>query len=108
MAPSEADVIQAFVRHNLTVLDGMTVVDHRSTDATPAILQALRDEGLRLTIGTDHRVGFFQDVVMTETVRATLAATGADFVFALDAESSCSTRRPTGTPPTRKGCRRTR
>ena len=35
MVRNEADIVEAFVRHNLRVLDAMLVVDHGSTDATP-------------------------------------------------------------------------
>jgi hypothetical protein len=86
MVRNEADIIEAFVRHNLTALDGLTVIDHRSTDETPRILEALRAEGLSLVIASERRVGYCQDEVMTDAVRAALTATGADFVFALDAD----------------------
>jgi hypothetical protein len=86
MVRNEADVIEAFVRHNLTVLDGLTVVDHRSTDATPRILESLRAEGLPLVIESDSRVGFYQGEVMTDAVRAAFGSTGADFIVALDAD----------------------
>jgi hypothetical protein len=36
-----ADIIEAFVRHNLTVLDGLAIVDHGSVDGTSEILGAL-------------------------------------------------------------------
>ena len=45
MVRNEADVIEAFVRRDLTVLDGLTVVDHRSTDATPRVLEDPRRRG---------------------------------------------------------------
>jgi hypothetical protein len=86
MARNEADVVEAFVRHNLTVLDGLTVIDHRSNDATPRILAALRDEGLPLVLGADERIGLLQDEVMTAAARAALGEHGADWVFALDAD----------------------
>ena len=41
MVRNEADIIEAFVRHNLTVLDGLVVVDHSSDDGTSEILSAL-------------------------------------------------------------------
>ena len=41
MVRNEADIVEAFVRHNLTVLDGMAIVDHGSIDATLSILTSL-------------------------------------------------------------------
>ena len=58
MVRNEEDIVEAFVRHNLTILDGMLVVDHNSTDRTPAILTALCAERLprsaRVPAGRDH------------------------------------------------------
>ena len=48
MVRNEADVIEAFVRHNLCVLDGLAIVDHGSFDGTAEILANLRREGLPL------------------------------------------------------------
>ena len=45
MVRDEADLIEAFVCHNLQVLDRMFVVDHRSRDGTREILRALVAEG---------------------------------------------------------------
>lgn len=92
MVRNEADIIEAFVRHNLTVTDGLTVVDHGSVDETPRILGALQSEGLPLTVEVDRRVGFYQPEIMTEAIRRTLASTGADFVFALDADEFLKVR----------------
>jgi hypothetical protein len=41
MVRNEADIIEASVRHNLSVLDGLVVIDHGSFDATADILVAL-------------------------------------------------------------------
>ena len=38
MVRNEADILEAFVRHNLTVLDRMLVVDHGSMDGTAEML----------------------------------------------------------------------
>ena len=37
---NEADIVEAFVRHNLALLDGIAIVDHMSVDETPDILRA--------------------------------------------------------------------
>ena len=83
---NEADIVEAFVRHNLTVVDRLVVVDHGSFDGTSAILAALVREGLPLTVLGDERVGFFQPEVLTPLARDLLRGEGADFVFMLDAD----------------------
>ena len=82
---NEADIIEAFVRHNLTVVDHLALVDHGSFDGTSEILAALVEEGLPLTVERDERVGFFQSEVVTLCARDLLRR-GGDFVFMLDAD----------------------
>lgn len=57
---TEEDIVEAFVRHNLTILDGMLVVDHNSTDRTPAILTALCAERLPLVVKRHGAPGYLQ------------------------------------------------
>jgi hypothetical protein len=92
MARNEADVIEAFVRHNLTVLDGLAIVDHGSTDATPTILAALSAEGLPLRIEVDAKLEFKQSEIVTRFTRGIFAMTDADFIFLLDADEFLKVR----------------
>jgi len=85
MARNEADVIEAFVRHNLRSLDRLVVVDHCSTDGTRQILRALRDEGLAVDVELDDLEGHRQAETITRLARGAFAA-GAGAVFALDAD----------------------
>jgi hypothetical protein len=84
MVKNEADIIEAFVRHNLRYLDRLVLIDHASTDATPRILEALRDEGLPLAIERETALAF--DQARRLSFAAHRAAAHADFVFALDAD----------------------
>jgi len=86
MVRNEADIIEAFVRHNLTVLEGLAVVDHGSWDGTSEILAALVAEGLPVAVARDDSTGQYQGEVMTRLVRDVLARTPADFVCTLDAD----------------------
>jgi hypothetical protein len=86
MARNEADVIEAFIRHNLTVLDGLAIVDHGSTDATPALLASLSAEGLPLRIEVNAELEFRQSEIVTRLARRIFATTDADFIFLLDAD----------------------
>ena len=86
MVKNEADIIEAFVRHNLRYLDSMVVIDHASSDATLRILEALRDEGLPLEILRDPAVAFRQGDRLTAAIREALPRHRAAFAFALDAD----------------------
>ena len=91
MVRNEADIIETFVRHNLSILDGLTVIDHGSADATLDILKALTAERLPLEVLRVEEVKFVQAEVVTEVVRRVFAARGADFAFPLDADEFVKT-----------------
>ena len=91
MVRNEADIVEAFVRHNLGVLDRLAVVDHGSVDGTRAILEALVGEGLRLSVGRNEDVAQRQSEVLTRLARAEFAS-GADAVFPLDADEFLKVR----------------
>ena len=86
MVRNEADIVEAFVRHNLSILDGLLVIDHGSADTTLDILTALCRERLPLVVMKNDAVGYMQQAVMTQAVRHAFASTRADFVFPLDAD----------------------
>jgi hypothetical protein len=86
MVKNEADVIEAFVRHNLGMVDRLLVIDHASADNTLSILHSLRDEGLPLEVLRDPAAGFDQADRISAVVRDGLARHAADYAFALDAD----------------------
>ena len=86
MVRNEADIIEPFVRHNLTILDGLAIVDHGSYDATLSILDRLVRERLPLVVYENDMPGYLQEHITTSAVRRTLADKAADFVFPLDAD----------------------
>lgn len=86
MVRNEGDIIEAFVRHHLALLDGLAVLDHRSTDGTYELLGELQAEGLPLFRVRTLEPAFFKSSHVSALVRECLARTGADFVFALDAD----------------------
>jgi hypothetical protein len=86
MVRNEADVIEAFVRHNLSIVDRLVIVDHGSFDGTPGILARLVSEGLPLRVVRDADPAYRQADSMTALAREALTRDAADFVFALDAD----------------------
>ena len=44
MVRNESDIIETFIRHNLTLLNELHVVDHNSSDNTREILTLLKQE----------------------------------------------------------------
>jgi hypothetical protein len=86
MVRNEADVIEAFVRHNLRFVDRLVIADHHSRDGTSDILASLCAEGLPLEVEREPDPAFRQSEVITRLARKALARDAADFVFALDAD----------------------
>jgi hypothetical protein len=92
MVRNEADIVEAFVRHNLGFLDGLTVIDHASIDGTSEILAKLQAEGLPLRVSSNPEPAYRQSATMTALAREALEADVADFVFALDADEFLKAR----------------
>jgi hypothetical protein len=81
-----ADIIEAFVRHNLTVLDGLAIVDHGSCDGTSEILAALAAERLPVFVGRDDTPEFYIGRPTNRLVRHVFSQSDADWVFPLDSD----------------------
>jgi len=86
MVRNEADIVEAFVRHNASILDGMAIIDHGSIDGTLSILTSLAREKLPLILIKSTTPGYLQEQITTATARDVFAQTGADFVMPLDAD----------------------
>jgi hypothetical protein len=94
MASNEADVIEAFVRHNLRFLDAVVVLEHASVDDTRRILASLVREGLPVVALSDEDRAFRQGLRQTQLAQRFLREQEADFCFALDADEfiKCESR----------------
>src|SRR5690349_3393112 len=86
MASNEADVIEAFVRHNLRFLDALVVLDHVSVDRTPELLVRLAGEGLPLVVLRDRDRAYRQGERTTMLVRRYLAELDAAWCLPIDAD----------------------
>jgi hypothetical protein len=83
---NECDIIEAFVRHNVAFFDRLYILDHRSTDTTPKILDKLDNEGLPLDVSSSDEAVFYQGPMMTRLIKRTLDDRIWDFVVPLDAD----------------------
>ncbi|GAA4535420.1 glycosyltransferase family 2 protein [Mycobacterium paraffinicum] len=86
MVKNEADVIEAFVRHNLNFMDALAIVDNDSVDDTREILVRLQREGLPVILFDDPIVGHFQAEIVTAVYRKVVPKFKPRFVFLLDAD----------------------
>jgi hypothetical protein len=86
MVKNEEDIIESFVRYNLRSIDHMFIADNLSTDGTLDILEALKAEGLPLTITTDDDQAYKQNAKMTAMYRKAFKQNDFEFVFLLDAD----------------------
>lgn len=87
MVRNESDIIEAFVRHNLTLLDELHIVDHDSTDNTRDILNKLKGENLPIHIYHYNELEFIP-VKILNTIMKTIVENDSsiDYIFPLDAD----------------------
>jgi len=86
MIRNDADIVEAFVRHTLRLLDHLFVIVHCPEDGTDEILGALGAEGLPMTLVIDDEPAYLQAERLTWLARRAHAALPSDFVFVLDAD----------------------
>jgi len=84
---NEIDIIEAFARHTLALVDYLVVLDNGSRDGTAEVLRALAKEGLPLEIVEDASPGQYQPQRMTRLMHEhAVAHYDADWVFPLDGD----------------------
>ena len=86
MVKNEMDIIESFVRYNVNILDGMIILDNKSTDATLKILRLLESEGLPIFIFEDEDGVFNQAVKMNQLLLKAVNEFKADVIVPLDAD----------------------
>lgn len=83
---NEEDIVEAFVRHNAAFAAHLLFLDNGSTDRTLAILRALRDEGLPLSVFQARAVGFDEARVNSWLYEAADGLYRPDWVAFLDVD----------------------
>lgn len=86
MVKNEDDIIEAFVRHNLRLLDAIAILDNGSTDGTREILNSLGREGLPVSIIQYPELRYIQSESMTNLLRSVESIFRPDWVFPIDAD----------------------
>lgn len=92
---NEDDILEAFVRHHAAFVDHFVFLDNGSNDRSLAILQALKAEGVKLTVLQTKAAHFCEVSVLTALFR-TAAGLGADWVLMLDCDEFVDQRRVAG------------
>lgn len=83
---NESDIIEEFVRHHCKIAERMIIIDNDSKDNSLKILQALLEEGLPLTIETDHSRIHAQDTAVNAALRSCIPHFRPAWVLPLDAD----------------------
>lgn len=86
-AMNEQDIIEPFVRHNLTYLDYLYITDNGSVDRTGEILTSLQSEFPQLFVIHDDHFGNFHSERMTSMYHH---AVPSDYIVPLDADEFLS------------------
>ena len=86
MVKNEADIIESFVRYNMSVLDGMIILDNNSDDNTLKILNALKDEGINLYLFESEKKGYFQYSILNMLLLKAVEEFKVDIIVPLDAD----------------------
>ncbi len=85
MVGNEADILPIFLAHATTLFDGISVVDHQSTDGTRLILEQFANDCDRVELFDFRYRARYQKEVSNCLARRALR-NGADWVFFLDAD----------------------
>jgi hypothetical protein len=83
---NEADIVEAFVRHNAELLDHLLILEHNTLDGTREILDRLVAEGLPITVEHSSEPKFQHVAFTNRLLRMALATRGADWVFPIDCD----------------------
>jgi glycosyltransferase involved in cell wall biosynthesis len=83
---NEDDIVEAFVRHHATMVDHHLILDNGSTDDTLAILRALKDEGLNISVYQNRTSFFTESSHNTVLFRHAANVMGAEWAIFLDAD----------------------
>lgn len=82
----ECDIIELFVKINTRVFDHIFIIDNNSVDATPYILNKLKEQGYPISTTFDGDNTYNQDGLITNALRNINALGQYDWFFFLDGD----------------------
>lgn len=88
---NEADIIEAFIRHNAPLVERMVVIDNGSTDGTIDILRSLARERFSLDIRQDPVPCHAQAAALTNLMHELAKTARPDLILPLDADEFLAT-----------------
>ena len=82
----EADIVEAFIRHNSHYVKHHVIIDNGSTDGTLEILHSLKNEGVPLSLYKNNGISFSEQSFMTFLYERAVEDHGADWIVCLDCD----------------------
>lgn len=86
MVKNEADIIESYIRYHANIFDRIVLLDNKSTDRTPSIIQSLIAEGLPVDLIHDKSLEYSQAKKMTSLLYSSIKKYNPDIVFPLDVD----------------------
>lgn len=83
---NEADIIESFVRYNMSYVDKMIILDNGCTDNTIQILKLLKNEGYDIEIFDESLTDFEQYQIMNYYLRYICEHYESDIIIPLDSD----------------------
>jgi len=83
---NESDILEAFVRYHLQIVDRMIIINHRSSDSSGHILESLIKEGLPIELTEEASLELQQGPFLTRIMKKAVKDYDADWVIPLDAD----------------------
>lgn len=83
---NESDIIESFVRYNMTYIDKMIILDNGCTDSTIDILDLLKKEGYDIEIFDESLIDFEQYQIMNYYLRYLCENYKSDLIIPLDSD----------------------
>jgi hypothetical protein len=90
----EEEIVEAFVRHNATIVQSHIFLDNGSGDRSLEILAALQREGFRLSVYRNTSPVFVEPIYNTALMNLAVAERAADWVMFLDCDEFINEQAP--------------
>lgn len=86
MVKNEGDIIESFIRKNLSIVDRIVVIDNESEDKTKIILNKLMEEGLPIDLKSEPNICHDQSTVISRELHLAFSNSTVTHVVLLDGD----------------------